>query len=488
MPINPLERQRNLQNANPPVQQKNAYQELYGLRENPFPLMALFSPNINDPRRNGEIYDAEFRKEEEKEFFKMFIQPDNGDRPTQLGFIRLNPEAGGRGNGKSAFLHRIMQRINGQEWEADWVANVDDPNLFCLGVHVLPEPKKQKRIWEFARLVFDTMNDKTALGYSLFEDIDKQLRAAIIVTLLNEEQVTELSNLPADQLNNSLAKEEAFTDLLAKYGHTLPGFVDMVKSQLETIQPVTNFFLSDFFENNCSLSAVWADWVNKGIAGNDYRWRKEGVEWLTNGLVSVMLVAGYRRLIILLDEFEKIYISQNGRERDEFLDGLRQYFYERDSVAVKYQYITAVLTIHPSIYAYLDTNWRRVGLENLAPLGVDKIKNVSVELGASDPAKLKQLLVTYLDFFRVNADDPKKGSVYPFNPDALEPAILAARNYPRGTLWYAYELLQKAAKDEVPAPITREFVETFIEGGVKPPQDEDDVFFNLPPAENDLTA
>lgn len=492
MPVNPLERQKNLQKANPPVEQKNAYQELYRLRENPFPSMALFTPNINDPRRNGEIYDAEFRKEEEKEFFKMFIQPDNGDRPTQLGFIRLDPQAGGRGNGKSAFLHRIMQRINGQDWEVEWVTNADDPNLFCLGVHVLPEPKKQKRIWEFARLVFETMNEKNVFEKgeerSLFEEIERQLRAAVMVNMLTQEQLNELSSLSEDEINKSLSNAEEFSALLAKYGHTIPGYVDMVKSQVEKIQPDSNLFLGDLVANEYSLTATWREWSTNGMLGSDYKWRKEGVDWLTNGLVPVMLVAGYRRLIILLDEFEKIYISQNGRERDEFLDGLRQYLFERDSVAVKHQYITTVLTIHPSIYSYVDTNWRRVGLDNLAPLDVDRIQNVSVELGASDEAKLEHLLVSYLDFFRVNTDDPKKGSIYPFNDDALAPAINEARFYPRGTLWYANKLLHKAAEENVPAPISREFVEEFIQGGVKPPQEDDDVFFNLPPAASDLTA
>ncbi len=413
----------------------------------------------------------------------MFIQPDNNDRPIQLGFIRLDPQAGGRGNGKSAFLHRIMQRINGQEWEHEWETNADDPNLFCLGVHILPEPKKQKRIWEFARLVFETMSEQ-----KLFAEIDKQLRATIIINLLTEEQMTELGNLQVEELNQSLSDVQGFSNLLAKYDIAFSGFVDLVKLQLEKIQPDINLFLANFLESDCSLTAIWADWVKKGIAGNDYKWRKEGVEWLTNGLVPVMLAAGYRRLIILLDEFEKIYISQNGRERDEFLDGLRQYFYERDSVAVKFQYITTVLTIHPSIYTYVDTNWRRVGLDNLAPLDVDRIQNVSVELGASDEAKLEHLLVSYLDFFRVNTDDPKKGSLYPFNDDALAPAINEARFYPRGTLWYANKLLHKAAEENVPAPISREFVEEFIQGGVKPPQEEDDVFFNPPPAISDLTA
>jgi len=146
------------------------------------------------------------------------------------------------------------------------------------------------------------------------------------------------------------------------------------------------------------------------------------------------------------------------------------------------------LTIHPSIYTYVASTWRRVGLDNLAPLDVDRIENVSVELGASDPEKLTHLLTTYIDFFRVEADDPNKGKVYPFSDDALAPAIEAAKFYPRGTIWYAYELMQKAAKEEVPAPISRAFVDEFISGGMKPPQEADDVLFNLPTSQSDLTA
>jgi len=482
MPINQLERQKKLQSIKP-VEQKNAYQTLYGLRENPFPAMAMFSPNINDPRRNGEIYDSEFRKVEEGQFFKMFVQPENGDRPTQLGFIRLDPQAGGRGNGKSAFLHRIMQRINEQEWDEGWVTNLDDPNLFCLSVHVLPEPKKQRRFWEFVLLIFETLFEQ-----GLLAEIDKQLRAAMLLTLFAPEQIEELAKRPVLEINQMLEAEDTFASLLAQYGHSLPNFVEIIRDAIEKIQPTSNLFLKNFLENDANLTKAWKRWMETGMLGSAYQWRKTGVEWLTDGLVPVMLAAGYRRLIILLDEFEKIYISQNARERDEFLDGLRQYFYERDSVAVKYQYITAVLTIHPSIYTYVNTNWRRVGLDNLAPLDVERIQSVSVELGASDNAKLTHLLVTYIDFFRMDADDPNKGKVYPFDEDALAPAIEAARFYPRGTLWYANKIIQKAANEPVPAPIQRAFVEDFISGGEKPPQEADDNIFQMPSSSIDLQA
>lgn len=481
MPLDPLARQKSLQTVKP-VEHQNAYQTLYSLRENPFPSLALFSPNVNDPRRNGEIYDPMFRQPEEKRFFEMFVQPPNDDRPTQLGFIRLDPQAGGRGNGKSAFLHRIMQRINQQDWE-NWPTNPDDPNLFCLSVHVLPEPKKQRRFWEFVLLTFETLFEQDLLA-----EVDRHMRASVLLSLLPEEALQAVSQRPSIEINQALASEEAYSLLLEQYGFTLQGFMEAARKQVEKIQPTSNAYLEHYYASQCSLETAWRNWREAGMLASAFQWRNNGVEWLTEGLAAILLAAGYQRLIILLDEFEKIYISQSGRERDEFLDGLRQYFYERPSIAAKYQFITMVLTIHPSIYTYVSNNWRRVGLDNMAPLDVDRIGQVSVELGASDVEKLTDLLVYYIDWFRIDPEDPRKGTVYPFSEEALTPIIDAARYYPRGTLWYAHRILQKAANDLEKAPIGLAYVEDFLTGGEKPPQEADDLLFQLPPTQNDLQA
>src|SRR5512143_3463439 len=106
MPIDPFERQQQLQDTEP-ADLETPYQRLYGLRENPFPTLALFAPSVDDPRRNGTIYDHQFRWDEERYFFEMFVQSPTGDRPIELGFVRLDLQAGGRGNGKSAFLHHL---------------------------------------------------------------------------------------------------------------------------------------------------------------------------------------------------------------------------------------------------------------------------------------------------------------------------------------------------------------------------------------------
>jgi hypothetical protein len=142
---------------------------------------------------------------------------------------------------------------------------------------------------------------------------------------------------------------------------------------------------------------------------------------------------------------------------------------------VRAQFITTVLSIHPSIETYLKNPWARVGLHQLAPLAPDEIKRISVELGKSSQERLTHLLITYLDYFR-SPDDPERGSIFPFATGALGPAMVKARLYPRDTLRLAHAILRKAAIEGVPPPIGVELVEKFLSSGEETqPEDEDEL-------------
>ena len=477
MPENPLQRLQRLQQTKP-EERVTPYQRLYGLRENPFPSLALFTQSANDPRRDGTIYDTSFRQDEERQFFNMFVQPPTGDKRLELGFIRLDLQAGGRGNGKSAFLNHLMKRINSQEW-GDWPSVPDDPDLFALAVHVLPEPRRQKKFWQFIHLIFETIvNNEVSI------DINVNIKAAILLLLLPEEQISVLEKLPPDDFREALLSLETFRQLLKEHGVTYQAFQEELGRQVQKISPtsVNKEFLEIFLNAGADLGSLWIELKNRG----DSHWRNKGTEWFLNGLIPLFIVAGYKHFFVLLDEFEKIYMYQNNRERDEFLDSLRQYFYERPSAAVSRQYISTVLTIHPSIDRFLAVNWQRVGLDYLAPLKPGQVEQRSVILGASTLERLIQLLVTYLDYFRVGNEH--KGTIYPFEAAALEPALKAARLYPRGALWYAHAIIQKAAGGNINPPIPRRFVEDFVQSGQKPPVEEDDTLFELPPSATDLQA
>lgn len=477
MAENPLQRQQRLQQAKP-EERMTPYQQLYGLRENPFPSLALFTQSVDDPRRNGTIYDASFRQSEERRFFNLFVQPPTGDKRLELGFIRVDPQAGGRGNGKSAFLHHVMGRINSQDW-GEWPSPSDDPELVSLAVHILPEPRRQKKFWQFICLIFETLANK-----KICQDITVQIKSAILLSLLTEDQISALVKLPADDFRESLLTFNKFLQLLKDQGVTYEAFQEELGRQTRAISSthVDEDFIDLITSAGGDLESLWMEIKDY----SDYRWRNDSIGWFLNGLVPVLIVAGYKHIFVLLDEFEKIYIYQNNRERDEFLDSLRQYFYERPSVAVDRQFISTVLTVHPSIDRFLTINWQRVGLDYLAPLKPGQIEQRSVTLGASNIDSLTQLLTTYMDYFRINGEH--KGTTFPFEAGALEPALNAARLYPRGALWYAHVIIQKAAGDNVQPPIPRQFVEDFIKTGQKPPVEEEDTVFELPSSATDLQA
>lgn len=479
MSSNIFAKKRKLLSEQPAIPE-SPYFTLYRLRENPFPSMALFVSATNDPRTNGEIYDREFRLEEEKRFFERFVLPPTTDKPLPIGFLRLDPQAGGRGNGKSTFLHHVMVRVNTASWR-DWPVDPDDPRLSAVAIHLLPEPRKQNNFFELLRLLFNTLYRAEISSppgrRRLVHKIDGEIRASLLLDVLPEEKAEELSARPAAEVVADLESPDLFAVLLKGLGIGPRILADAARKRLQATSQssLDNDFVKGFLANGASIEAVWREWLGNGWAASDHRWKRSGARWLTDGLVPVLMIAGYRRLFVLLDEFEKIYIYQTGRKREEFLDLLRQVFYEQDSAAVRMQFLTTVLSIHPSIETYLKNPWARVGLHQLAPIAPDEIKRISVELGKSTPERLTHLLVTYLDYFRAE-DDPDRGTIYPFAPGALDPAMLKARLYPRDTLRYAHAILRKATSDGVPAPIDLAYVKQFLASGAEaPPEEEDEI-------------
>ena len=115
-----------------------------------------------------------------------------------------------------------------------------------------------------------------------------------------------------------------------------------------------------------------------------------------------------------------------------------------------------------------------------------KLEIICIEDQREVLASLKKDLAPFTDYFRIT--DEHKGTIHPFETDALESALKAARLYPRGALWYAHAIMQRAAREDVNPPISRTFVEDFVETGQKPPVEEEDIIFELPSSATDLQA
>lgn len=455
---NPLQRHARLRDQ-PRAPLPNPYQENYGLRDNPFPSLPLFTSFDTDPRVNGEIYDKEFRKEEERSFFEKFVLPPVGGAPRRIGFIRLDPQAGGRGNGKSTFLHHLMTRINEQDWY-DWPSDPNAPQLDSIAVHLLPEPRKQNHFFQLIRLLFDTLHQRQRDGRTLAQRIDEGFRAAIFSDLLPE----EAASLAEADDTSFLAHSDGFFASLADHGIAREDAIRHARERLLRLSTnaATNDLLQGFLSHGLSLVDLKRAWDDERRFISDYHWKRNGTEWLVNGLAPVLSVAGYQRLYILLDEFEKIYMFQTSKRREEFLDSLRQAFLERPSFVTSCKFISTILSIHPSIDPYLSEHWIRVGLAQIAPLSGAGAGPISVHLGPSTQERLEHLLITYLNYYR-SEDDPGWDTLLPFEDGALDDAIVAARSFPRDTLRLAHMILERAATEGLPPPISADFVDDVLE-------------------------
>lgn len=432
----------------------NRYEELYGLKENPFPAEPLFSSAESDPRRNGSIYDSEFHAEEEKRFFDLFVKPAAGGAPYRLGFVRVDSAAGARGNGKSMFLHRMKLRINKPDWPSSFGDTSQLPT--ALAVHLLPDPKAILGFHQLVYLLFETL----ARGQQL-EVIDGLLRAAVLYEQLQPKQRAELAEIPDTKLQQQIRDEATFQQILARYALPPAAFLSHLENAVlaQAGATVARDFLQKLQAHKMSMSALWP----KLEACSWNTWREYGTSWLVDGLVPVLLAAGYDRMYVLLDEFERIYRFQTGRRRDEFLMTLRQTFFERSSAATRTQFISCTLTLHPSVDRYLAENWRVAGLEGLSPLDAKHVDQHAVTLGASTIPRLRHLMQTFLDAFRTDAHRSAHAeSLYPFADDALDDAFTTAKLYPRDSLRLAYQIIATATATSQPAPLSKAWVASVL--------------------------
>lgn len=454
--------------ASPLKEPTNPFQK-YGLKSNPFPSMALFNSTADDPRRNGTIYDRRFRAEEELRFLQMFLQTTGGAPPPALGFVRLGPQVGSRGSGKSAFLHHLMQRVNKQDWDG-LAIDPESPDLLALAVHLLPHPRIHRTFADLVRLIFVTMAQ-----HGLFALVDRQVRAAMFVQIAPEERVEALAALDAAQVDALFESDTSFRKLLVDERLTEQEYLDALRRtiQEDVKAPDKNRFLFEYLQIG-SLERLWEGWARDRF--ENPRLRKELADWFVDGLAPILMAGGYRRMIVLVDEFEKIFIYQTDRMREEFLDTLRQRLYEQDSAAARKQFVTTVLTLHPSIERELAIYWERVGLKGVAPLH-DVVRSRSVELRAPTRDRLVGLLTTYLDGYRT--DSRNMGTPLPFARDAMDELVERAGLVPRDALRLAHDSILAAARDAINVPIPLVFVRSQINLSLQRPQ-EGDEFDELP--------
>lgn len=395
------------------------------LTDNPFPSSPTITPESSDPRVNGDIYCEDLRLEAQARFERLLIPGKDGVTPRSLALLMDYATRRGRGIGKTAFLNHQRRRIM-----ADLGYQLTGGAYVVMGALVIPEAGgRTRKFWQFIRLIAQALNSGNCIATAIW-----RLRAFSDVIPSNVLERIEPNSLAGTLGDDRWLREQGIAVEFELYR--------AVEAQLVRAG-VRQDIASVLAQRGHDPKALEQYFFRL----SDHRWRTDGPALVFNDLVCLFRAADVNRIVLLVDEVEKIVVPQNSIERRAFVDDLRRFFIDGPYESVFTRMYGLLLTIHPYIQEIWQPHWKAAGLDRVCPIGGSAAQEFTVyfyPLKADEAAV--QLVQTYLDYFR---DDPgERGSLHPFDKDAVITAMDLEDGLPGPMLTLLRLALEKAITDD----------------------------------------
>ena len=434
-----------LQIPNRGSQQSSSLYEKLGLKDLPFPVMAVADPYNTDPRRNGAIYAEEPVRPSIEKFEQLLIRPNDFQNRARLAYLwSRGDQETGRGMGKTALLRYFRQRIN-----QDWGRTEFGGRFSALVVYVSFPYQVDRRYME--QLALSALVDicrSRVLESSLASLRLEQLTAQQIQEVLtNPDGSEDFANLLDDEILNSRGidavhlNQQVANRLLEEGVQSasasalaLGGFEDYLKS----------------FRKDHSLEPFYVPRDTKIL---DY---SRG--FLFNDMVLYLRAAGFEGGYLFIDDIENLVDQMARKHRLEFAKEFALCTVRPGYANTKHNFFSCVLTTHQQASVGLSAAWGEAGLAGIARLDPNDPNSVELPLPSTDQAR--EIIIAHLDHYRSNPDH--KGNVDPFTEEGIS-ALLRNRQHPRILLSAAASVVSRAAQEEVTS-IDATYVETAIEG------------------------
>lgn len=435
--------------------------ERFGLEENPFPDLPIIVPGSSDPRRNGEIYYAELRANEEAQFERLLV-PRPGQETRPIALLMDYATRRGRGIGKTAFLNYQRRRVM-----VDLGDQLTGGAFVILAAHLIPEGGgRTRKFWQFIRLIAQALNAGNCIAWAVW-----RLRA--------------FSGHIAD-------------DILAEVDPRNPGPSLGDDQWLQQRGVDVTFALNSAVERVLIRSGV-REGIARSLACHgyapdrweqyflahqtDYRWRREGHLLVHNDLVRLFRTAEIHRTLLLVDEVEKIVVPQNRQERRAFVDDVRRFFVDGPFQSVHTRFYGLLLTIHPYVQELWVPYWKAAGLDRVCAISGGTAKEYTIYFEPLDvEATAVPLVLAYLDHFRTSAEE--RGQLHPFDQEAVVEALRLSGGLPGPMLTLLWLVLNRAVREGWES-ISADQVRAIHESEVPAEPPEEDLE-PLPPARTDL--
>jgi len=407
----------------------------FALTENPFPTSPV-NKESTDRRINGKIYEDEIRTKEYEKIETAFLKAPQIDqaRP-RIGYL-IDKSYIGRGNGKSAFLVNIVDRIN-QEYCLD----ISNELNKCFAVYVTPEPGGRTKTFDsFADLIFMTIYSSGIISSSL-----ATLRLDAIADIYTDFTIDGDNE---QDLIQSLDSEKWYKEK----GMDLRKITDFIRENefLQKIPdtfpllPPRQGFLQPFISTETFLSAYQS--LKKG---------REKLDFVFSHLVQMFMASGFNGGYIFVDDFERVPDFQSGRQKKDFAAELRSVLLDGSYESARYGFFNIFLVLHAGVPALILDAWSSSGLEQRYPLFPKAESPHLVPFEKLSGEHVSLLIKKYLAEYRI--DSFSSDELTPFTIDALNIIAEASEYNAAKILGTCYALIETALADN-----TDRIDETFV--------------------------
>lgn len=397
----------------------------FGLTQNPFPDSPTIVPGSDDPRRNGEIYYADLRKSEETQFENLLIPSAERPEPRPIAILMDYAPRRGRGIGKTAFLNYQRRRIM-----ADLGDRLTGGAYVLLAAYLMPEGGgRTRKFWQFTRSIAQALNEGNCIAWAVW-----RLRAF-------SERISEEVLARVDPRNPglTLGDDQWLTQQGVNVMFDLNPAVERILIRAGMREEIARSIASDGYAPDI--------WRHRFLSQqSDYRWRNEGGRWVFDDLIRLFQAAELSRVLLLVDDVEKIVVPQNRQERVAFVDDLRRFFIDGPFQSVYTRFYGLLLTINPSIQQLWTPYWKAAGLDRVCAMSGGTVSEYTIYFHPVDAkAVAVPLVLAYLDYFRVSPD--QEGQLHPFESESVIEALLLSGGVPGPMLTLLRLAVERAVRD-----------------------------------------
>jgi hypothetical protein len=422
------------------VDQETKYQR-FALSDNPFPTSPV-NKDSTDPRINGKIYEADIRTSEFNKIKKSFLTSSQADTShLRIGYI-WDTSYIGRGNGKSAFLVNIINRIN-----REYCLDISEELNKCFAVYVAPEPGGRTKTFDsLVDLIFGAIYSSGIIASSLAsmrldaimelypnvqidEDDEQQL-----IKSLNSEKWLKDQSIDSRQLMDFIRKNE----FLQKFPDTFPLFAH------------SHSLFSSFCSEDSFLTAYKE--LKKG---------RDKLDFVFSHLVQMFMASGFNGAYIFIDDFERVPDFQSTRQRRDFATELRSVLLDGPYDNARYGFFNMFLVLHAGVPALISEAWSSSGLNQRYPLPTKTESSHLIPFEKINRNHVILLIKKYLDEYRIDSYSDK--NLDPFSIKAIETIAEASEYNAAKILRTCSDLIEKALAADNQETINENFVRTEIE-------------------------